>query len=114
MDLNQLVCNGKTLRGSIDPKAGGGSAFGLQPTTSTLPRLRFIPRSLAWQSARAAMPHKGTTRGLCSESFSVSGSRGRSVWCRCAAYQATAFEYLQEEGANSLLTVNGNDETLHC
>jgi hypothetical protein len=26
-DLEQLVCDGKTLRGSIEPTAGGGSAF---------------------------------------------------------------------------------------
>ncbi len=26
-DLDQLVCDGKTLRGSIEPTPGGGSAF---------------------------------------------------------------------------------------
>ncbi len=26
-DLDQLICDGKTLRGSIEPTAGGGSAF---------------------------------------------------------------------------------------
>jgi len=26
VDLDQLVCNGNTLRGSIEPTAGGGSA----------------------------------------------------------------------------------------
>ena len=31
-DLDQLVCNGKTLRGSIEPTAGGGSAFIAQVT----------------------------------------------------------------------------------
>ena len=31
-DLNQLVCDGKTLRGSIEPTAGGGSAFIAQVT----------------------------------------------------------------------------------
>jgi hypothetical protein len=36
-DLDQLVCDGKTLRGSIVPTAGGGSAYGLRPTASTLP-----------------------------------------------------------------------------
>lgn len=36
-DLDQLVCDGKTLRGSIEPSPGGGSAYGLRPTTSTLP-----------------------------------------------------------------------------
>ena len=27
VDLDQLVCDGKTLRGSIEPTAGGGSAL---------------------------------------------------------------------------------------
>ncbi len=32
MDLDQLVCNGKTLRGSIESTPGGGSAFIAQVT----------------------------------------------------------------------------------
>ncbi len=31
-DLDQLLCHGKTLRGSIEPTAGGGSAFIAQVT----------------------------------------------------------------------------------
>jgi hypothetical protein len=31
-DLDQLVCDGKTLRGSIEPTAGGGSVFIAQVT----------------------------------------------------------------------------------
>jgi hypothetical protein len=31
-DLDQLVCDGKTLRGSIEPTAGGGSTFIAQVT----------------------------------------------------------------------------------
>jgi hypothetical protein len=31
-DIDQLICDGKTLRGSIDPTAGGGSAFIAQVT----------------------------------------------------------------------------------
>ena len=31
-DLDQLVCDGKTLRGSIEPTTGGGSAFIAQVT----------------------------------------------------------------------------------
>ena len=31
-DLDQLVCDGKTLRGSIEPITGGGSAFIAQVT----------------------------------------------------------------------------------
>ena len=50
-DLDQLVCDGKTLRGSIEPTAGGGSAYSLRPTTSTLPRLRCIWLPWGWPSA---------------------------------------------------------------
>jgi hypothetical protein len=32
VDLDRLVCNGNTLRGSIEPTAGGGSAFIAQVT----------------------------------------------------------------------------------
>jgi hypothetical protein len=32
VDLDQLVCDGTTLRGSIEPSAGGGSAFLTQVT----------------------------------------------------------------------------------
>ena len=31
-DLDQLVCDGKTLSGSIEPRAGGSSAFIVQVT----------------------------------------------------------------------------------
>lgn len=31
-ELDQLICDGKTLRGSIEPTAGGGSAFIAQVT----------------------------------------------------------------------------------
>ena len=36
--LDQLVCDGKTLRGSIVATEVGGGAYGLRPTASTLPR----------------------------------------------------------------------------
>ena len=31
-DLDQLICDGRTLRGSIEPTAGGGSTFIAQVT----------------------------------------------------------------------------------
>lgn len=37
-DLDKLVTGGKTLQGSIEPTQGGGSAYGIRPTASTLPR----------------------------------------------------------------------------
>ena len=36
-DLDQLVCDGKTLRGSIEPTDGGGSAFIAQVTLGSAP-----------------------------------------------------------------------------
>ena len=36
-DIDQLVCDGKTLRGSIEHTPDDGSAYGLRPTVSTLP-----------------------------------------------------------------------------
>jgi hypothetical protein len=36
-DLNQLVCDGKTMLGSIEPTSGSISAYGLRPTPSTSP-----------------------------------------------------------------------------
>ena len=37
-DLDQLVCDGKAMRGSVEPTASGGSTYGLQPTASPWPR----------------------------------------------------------------------------
>jgi hypothetical protein len=48
-DLDQLMCDGKSLRGSIVPTAGGGSAYGLPPTASTLPKSRTTPPLWVWQ-----------------------------------------------------------------
>ncbi|MEB3202872.1 MAG: transposase family protein [Synechococcus sp.] len=35
--VDTLVCDGKTLRGSIDQTATGAACYGLRPTASTLP-----------------------------------------------------------------------------
>jgi hypothetical protein len=35
--VDTLVCDGKTLRGSIDETATGAARYGLRPTASTLP-----------------------------------------------------------------------------
>ncbi len=71
-DLDQLVCDGKALRGSILPTAGGGSAYGLRPTASTLPRSRCIRLLSVWRSARAASPLAKITSGRCCGSCSAS------------------------------------------
>ena len=36
--VDTLVCDGKTLRGSIDETASGAARYGLRPTASTSPR----------------------------------------------------------------------------
>jgi len=70
-DLDQWVCDGKTLRGSFEPKAGGGSAFIAQVTVYSAAlgvadclssrRLR-LRRSLT-ATARPATPQPVTTSG---------------------------------------------------
>ena len=45
------MCGGKTLRGSIEPTAGGGSAYGLRPTASTLPGSPCIRLHWGWRTA---------------------------------------------------------------
>jgi hypothetical protein len=42
--LDQLVCDGKTLRGSIESTAGGGSAFIAQVTLTPRRSSRRLPR----------------------------------------------------------------------
>jgi len=49
-DLDQLVCDGKTLRGSIEVTATGGSAFIAQVT-----------QHRAWRSPKAATQPAGAT-----------------------------------------------------
>jgi hypothetical protein len=78
-DLDQLVCDGKTLRGSIEPTAGGGSAFIAQVTLYSAAlgvancfssrRLR-LRRSLT-ATARLATPPAKTMSGRCSNSCSA-------------------------------------------
>ena len=79
-DLDQLVCEGKTLRGSIEPTAGGGSAFIAQVTLYSADlgvaycfssrRLR-LRRSLT-ATARPVTPPLKTMSGRCSGSCSTS------------------------------------------
>ncbi len=53
-DLDQLICDGKTLRGSIEATSGGGSAFIAQVTLYSAalgPAPRRIPGDGVWQNA---------------------------------------------------------------
>jgi hypothetical protein len=45
MDLDQLVYDGKTLRGSIEPTAAGGSAFIAQVSDDNLVEVRFASKT---------------------------------------------------------------------
>ncbi|MCP9823792.1 transposase family protein [Cyanobium sp. L1E-Cus] len=49
--LDQLVCDGKTLRGSAIETEDGNHWYGLRPTSSTLPRSRSMPApwELPWR-----------------------------------------------------------------
>ncbi|MCP9880684.1 transposase family protein [Cyanobium sp. A1C-AMD] len=49
--LDQLVCDGKTLRGSAIETEDGNHRYGLRPTSSTLPRSRSMPApwELPWR-----------------------------------------------------------------
>jgi hypothetical protein len=49
--LDQLVCDGKTLRGSAMETEEGNHRYGLRPTASTLPRSRSmpVPWELPWR-----------------------------------------------------------------
>jgi hypothetical protein len=71
-DLDQLVCDGKTLRGSIEPTAGGGSAFIAQVTSlRRAGRGQLLRRRLTATVRPATQPAK-TTRGRCCGSCSAS------------------------------------------
>jgi hypothetical protein len=63
-DLDELICNGRTLRCSIEPTTGGGSKF--------IAHVSPTPPPWAWPSARPATPPARTTSGRCSESSSES------------------------------------------
>jgi hypothetical protein len=51
IDINKLVCDGKTLRGSAIETEDGNHRYGLRPTSSTLPRSRSMPAlwELPWR-----------------------------------------------------------------
>ena len=63
-DLDQLVCDGKTLRGPIEPTSSGGSAF--------IATSRCTPPPSVWPSARPATPPEKNTSGRCCGSCTAS------------------------------------------
>ena len=62
-DLDQLICDGKTLRGSIEPTAGGGSAFIAQAGLIQSLSQSLLPGLSAWVEVG------GIASSLCSRAF---------------------------------------------
>ncbi len=50
--MDTLICDGKTLRGSMDETASGAKRYGLRPTSSTWPRSASTPAD--WVSLTAS------------------------------------------------------------
>ena len=65
--LDQVVCDGKALRGSIEPTSSCGSPCG-RPTASRLRRCSFAPLLCVSLSLRLATRSARTTNELCSKS----------------------------------------------
>jgi len=104
-DLDQLVCDGKTLRGSIELTAGGGSAFIAQATLfSAALGVAISQACYATRQPRASGAPAVARRA---------GSGGSSHPGGCAPHPAPVFRQLQEQGADFLLTVKANQKTLH-
>ena len=101
-DLNPLVCDGKTLRGSVRSSPG--------------------PRSLSvyctghagsgYQSGLLRHRRKTRARGAAAAARRT-GSRGCGDPGGHTPCSASVFRHLQEQGADFLLTVRGNQKTLH-
>ena len=71
-DLDQLGCDGKPLRGSIEPTAGGGSAFIAQIMLYWAALGGVLHGRNFTATARPAKPPPGTTSGRCCGSYSAS------------------------------------------
>ena len=105
-DLDQLACDGKTLRGSIEPTPGGGSAFIAQVT------LYSAALGVAIGQACYATRRYPRAGGAAAAARRV-GSRRSSDPSRRAPYAKAGFRQLQEQGADFLLTVKAIQKTLH-
>ena len=105
-DLDQLICDGKTLRGSIEPTAGGG----IRVHCPGHPVLRCTGRS----HQPGLLCHGRKPRaGSAAAAARRAGSGGRADPGGRAPYPAPVFRQLQEQGADFRLTVKANQKTLH-
>ena len=106
MDLDQQICDGKTLRGAIEPTARGGSAFIAQVT--------FYSAALGVAMSHGLLRHGRKPRASSAATATPgAGFGGRADPGGRAPYPAPAFRQLQEQGADFLLTAKANQKTLH-
>ena len=105
-DLDQLICDGKTLCGSIEPTAGGGSAFISQVT--------LYSAALGLAISLGLLRHRREPRagGVQAAAWRAQSGGGTDSG-GCPAYPEAVFRQLQEQGADFILTVKGNQKTLH-
>ena len=87
-DLDQLVCDGKTLRGSIEPTTGGGSMFIAQVTLYSAALGAAISQACY---AIGENHERAVLRQLLG-----AGSPGHADPGGCRAYPAAVFRQLQE------------------
>ena len=119
-DFDQLVFDGKTLRGSVEPIAGGRSAFIAQVTLYSA----ALGLANCYAEARELQPgllrHRREPRaGSAQKASRRAGSPGRSdpggrrslLRRSCPAYPEAVFQLLQEQGADFLLTVEPKAST---
>jgi len=97
-DLDQLVCDGRTLRGSIEPTAGGGSAFIAQVTVYSA----ALGVAISQACYATGENHE---RVVLKQLLGELDLEGVVTPGRCAAHPAPFFQLLQEQGADFLLTV---------
>ena len=105
-DLDQLVCDGKTLRGSIEPTAGGGSAFIAQVT------LYSAALGVAINQACHATG-ENHERAVLRQLLGELNLEGVLIQADALHTQKPFFDPLREQEADFLLTVKANQKTLH-
>jgi DDE_Tnp_1-associated len=79
--VETLVCDGKTLRGSIDQTAAGAARF--------IAQVSLYSNSLVWPLPRAPMPRMPVARSRHCASCSIALS-SRGCWCRRTRCMPTA------------------------
>ena len=97
-DLDQQICDGKTLRGSIEPSAGGGSAFIAQVTVYSA----ALGVALSQACYATGENHE---RAVLRQLLGRAGSGGCADPGGCPAHPEAVFRQLQQQGADFLLTV---------